>query len=283
MRIEFTNTFEDVWESTIPEAYGGDPRRFRRRWIKMAIVWMAPCVMLALWLWLERLIPQPAVPAAANPPRDLSVDVLPSLLPAIYVWLMYVVAIWKTWRKSRKAPSHAAPRRTLARRVTVIAIGAVSGGIAFVLMNSDITKIWYPSRTQIILIAIAPWAVLIIFMHVLGVLQRGGNARQQWLAQPGWRRPKVVELDENGYHISDAVMRRDMAWSCFPRARETSNLLVLIGEDGQLQLIPKRALSDGQEVDQLRALLQNMIKETSFLVKPGGFAVLPKPVLAARV
>jgi len=55
--------------------------------------------------------------------------------------------------------------------------------------------------------------------------------------------------------------------------------LILVNTAGHSYAIPKRAIPDDAAVQQVRALLQNKIRNVSFLAAPSGFAVLPKPVL----
>jgi hypothetical protein len=217
-----------------------------------------------------------------NAPQDLLLEILPTGLPAAFVILIYLIALWKGWRKSKygAVPGQSANlgKKRIARGLgMVIWIAIVIGLYALVDFGHSVT--WHPSQAQLIMVRLAPWGVVIAMTFALGILQRRWAPRQQWFAQPSWRRPKTIEMDGNGFQLSDPLMRTSLAWACFTRARETQNLLILTTQDGLNYLIPKRAFADPLDVDHCRALLQNVIPQTSFLVLPGGFAVLPKPVI----
>jgi hypothetical protein len=56
--------------------------------------------------------------------------------------------------------------------------------------------------------------------------------------------------------------------------------MVLVTENKQQYLIPKRAFASEADLQAFRALLQNKITQTTFLTEMTGFAVLPKPAIA---
>jgi hypothetical protein len=281
MRIEFRYSLDDVREALIPEARITNPRRFRRRFILGVILWFVIVVLIALSMWLQSVIPRSTVAPAQPPPRDLVAELLPPVLAGAFLCLTFFLAIWTAWRKAHRtvATGPAAASPMVASRV----VGAVMGLMMFVgvgaLFNPDYVLIWHPTRTQTILASAAPWFVCVFMLLLLGRLQRRWTPRQRWLSNPAWRRPHVIELDATGLQLSDPLMRLQMDWSCISRARETPALLVLVNEDGKSYILPKRAFRDSSEIAQARAILQNAVKHTSFLVDPVGFAVLPRPVL----
>jgi len=147
------------------------------------------------------------------------------------------------------------------------------------LLNRDWVIVWRPTREQLVLLEIGPWMVDLLLLVLLGHLHRRWSARQQWLSKPGWRRAKAIEMDEQGFSLLDAMSRVQHRWPYFRRARETANLIVLISEDGLQYLTPKRAFADPLDADRTRGLIQNMVPQTTFLTRPGGFAVVPRPAI----
>jgi hypothetical protein len=194
--------------------------------------------------------------------------------------LIFGSVLWKTLRGRRKAPSGPVPaERTLSARVIGAAFGLLLGALIVLLLHSDYVLPISPTRPQRILLSGGPWALAIALLIVSGKLQRRRAALNQWKTSPGWERPKTAEIDVFGYHVSDDVTRHHYAWPHFTRARETENLLILHAEDSRQHIIPKRAFANPAEIQQCRAMLQTFIGKTDFMVAPGGFEVIPTPVL----
>jgi hypothetical protein len=121
----------------------------------------------------------------------------------------------------------------------------------------------------------------VLILTAYGQLSTRLAVLSQWNAKPTWRREKVVMLDEDGLTIIDSLSRIEYRWAYFSKARETTNLLIFHGEDNLMYLLPKRATAQ-DELNQVRALIHNGIPDAQFLVKPGGFAVLPKLPIAVQ-
>ena len=278
MQLEFRYELDDLRELHTPEAYAANPAKYRRRWIRAALAIGYLAAILTLYLWVQRRLPKPTTPASATPDFEPRTELLPALIPAFYVYVVYVVTLMKSWRAARDPEAATRSPRDPSGRVTRILVGFGFGiGIWFGIAG---TYNWalHPDRTQVVLITAAPWVVLIVLMQMLGVLQRRGKVVGAWRTNASWRRPKSVTLDASGLRIRDALYRSEFEWTYFKRARETLNLLVLVGEGGTQFPIPKRAFVDPADLNRARALLQNMVPESQFLVAPGGFDVIPRPI-----
>jgi hypothetical protein len=277
MRIECTYKIADVKEALIPEAQAAKPRRWSGVVRNVVIMLSLGAMLLSVAITLTTS--RASAVAVQYPPRDLVADLLPQLVPAAYVWLVLALAFWTNWRKSRAHVKREGQHRSLVRILIGLVFGLIAGGGIIVLTGHNQTFIWHPSSHEAIFIAAAPWSFTVLLMLLLGAGIRRWNPRHQWVSRASWRRTHVVELDESGARWNDAVSSSTYTWAYFSRARETENLLILVG-DGQLQhLLPKRAFADTTEVEACRSLLQNKIADTKFLVLPSGFAVLPKSVI----
>lgn len=282
MRVEFNYALDDLREVGIPQAQAGDVRKYRRRWIRGAIAWGIIVAMFALQYALFRTgvrLPEPE-----RPEDDLLLEIIPPGIPAAFVLLIYGITMWRAWKTSRfrdppRAPAAANPatRVKLIRATVFVTFGAA----AYFAIGIGQSLTWHPSKTQLVLVRLAPWTLVVGAMILFGRLQLAWTPRKKWYTQPTWRRTKVIVLDERGFSMSDALTATQLSWAAFTSARETENLLVLQTEDGLQYVLPKRAFDETAEVERCRALLQNVIPKTTFLVRPGGFAVLPKPVLPA--
>lgn len=277
MRIEFTYQLEDVREAMTPIAARRRSRTLRR--VISIVSWSVFALGMAFIWWIGRIAPSPPW-ALDGTPMDLISDVLPAALLGTFVCALMIIVAWKAWRGSRRvAIAEQSGKPTLSARIIGGLFGLLIAGTAYLLIVPSWVVLWTPTRTERILASAGPMALVIFLLIVAGKLQQRWNAAKQWVSKPGWKRPKVLELDASGYHISDALTRHDYAWASFIRARETENLLLLVAEDAQQHLVPKRAFSGPEELQRCRSLLQSMIAKTEFLVQPTGFEVIPKPAL----
>lgn len=145
------------------------------------------------------------------------------------------------------------------------------------MINPGPPIVWRLTRPQLLLLEWGPWALNLVLLIVLGVLQRRWSARQQWLANPTWGRPKVIEIDEWSFRLSDTVTRIELSWPGIVRAHETANLLVLHAESGLRYLIPKRAFADEADLFRARSLIQTAVPDNKLQASPVGFAVMAAP------
>lgn len=279
MQLDFTYRISDLRESLVPEAHAAKASRYTRWRVWKILLTFAFYALICFEIWIQERLQDASGTQAVNVPHDLRLELLPALFPALYVCVLYVVTIIRTWRTARRPelaihqPVNQSSR--LARLIPVVFVGgAVEWGL-----TANWNSIWYPTRMQILLVTAAPWIVVIILMQVLGILQQPCNTWRRWRGNEGWRRPQSVSLDATFFRVDDGVTRRECIWAYFGRARETDNLLVLMGEGGTQYVIPKRIFPDPVDLERCRSLLQNVIASTQFLATPVGFAVLPKPVL----
>lgn len=279
MRLEFTYTFDDLEEALVPEKYAANPRAYRGASIRGLVQWPLVFLMIAASVWMQDQSAAGPRPAEV-PPRELAWDVLPSVLPATLVFLLLAAAIWQTYRRShqRSEPRVSSGQKFVYQAIWMVVMIAFAFG-TLTLLNRESGMLWQPTRQQLLLLEMGPWMIDLTLLVLLGQLKRRWSARLQWASKPAWRRPKVIELDHDGFLSLDEMSRVHHRWPYFLRARETANLIVLISEDGLQYLIPKRAFPDPLDADRARGLIQNMVPQTNFLTKPGGFTVIPKPAI----
>lgn len=279
MRLEFTYTFEDLRETlTAPQTAAQRAARKRRRIVNL-ICWPVTALGFGLFIWASRFTP--GVPWVLDGmPVDLVADVLPGVLAVAFLCIFVLLASWNTWRASRvKRPDPTAIARSLVTQVIGIILGLLIAASAILLTRRDVVLLWMPTRGERILASGGPGLAMIFLLIVMGTLQRRWNIGKQWVSKPGWQRPRTIELDAQGFRAWDAISRYDFSWAYFVKARETENLLVLVGEDELQHMIPKRAFADAAELERCRALLQSMIGKVEFQVTPTGFEILPQRVL----
>jgi len=91
MRLEFSYTRDDLKEALMPEKYAANPRAYPRESIRGLVAWPLLFLMIGASFWLQNQLPLHSQPAEI-PPRELALDLLPSVLPALLVVLLLVVS-----------------------------------------------------------------------------------------------------------------------------------------------------------------------------------------------
>jgi hypothetical protein len=280
MRLEFTYTFADLQETlTAPQSAAQRASRKRRRIINM-ICWPVTALGFGVLIWASRFTPRrPWV--LDGMPLDVVADVLPGVLAAAFLCLFVFLASWRAWRASRvKRPDPTANARGPVVQVIGIVLGLMIAGGTVLLTRKDAVLLWMPTRSERILASGGPGLAMIFLLIATATLHQRWNIRKLWVSKPGWLRPRTIEMDAQGFRAWDAISRYEFAWPYVVKARETENLLVLVGEDELQHMIPKRAFADAAEIERCRALLQSMIGKVEFQVTPTGFEILPQRVLS---
>jgi hypothetical protein len=279
VQVEFSYEIADLRESQVPEAFAAKPEKYARRWIRTVVIWMIAAVFGAIDVWLNRMFPTPSPSQPRMVAYDFRLEFLPAILVAMYIISVYILTIRATWRGLRKGERikgwNADPVARVFHILVSVAVGVVAGAAIYGQWDSGAQL----SPGLVVTLTLCPWVVLIVLMQVLGLLQRRAKLVGEWRLNPGWRRPKSARLDDHGFVLRDALYELSFTWAYFARARETKNLLILVSESGAEYLIPKRAFADPSDLERCRSLLQNVVPNTRFLVRPIGFAVLPNPVL----
>lgn len=285
MQFEFTYRFEDLREAH--ETGYQRPGARKSRPVVAIVGWLVfTAFVVALYGWMgSAAARRGAAPAELAPELDLWLILIPSFLPAL---LLGALIFWATHKQLRQMP---AVSRDPALPPPLPTRGGATGAqiVFWAIFVLIVAAIWFLfadpwpllarlNRGELLMIALSPWAADVLLLVVLLWTQKRWGPRAQWNAKPSWRREKVLVVDEAGFTLIDSHSRVEYRWAYFLKSRETANLLVLHSEDNLMHLIPKRAIPEG-ELDHARALIHNGIPDSQFLVKPGGFAVLPKPVL----
>ncbi|HXE55136.1 MAG TPA: YcxB family protein [Tepidisphaeraceae bacterium] len=277
MRIELNYTIAELKESIVPEAYAANPSQYDRRLANGLLSWVVVAAIIVIITW------QSTTGSHQFPNRvDLISTMLPNLVAATCLAVAILLLLWGNWRKTRvhrSLPEKPARRATRARAIVAVFFGVAMTLplIAAAVPDEDLS--WHATRSELLLANFAPWVVNLLLYVMFVFFYSRWRARQQWLANPAWQRRQTLELDETGLRITDALTNSHHAWAYFRRAWETPNLLVIQSETEMLYLIPKRTFTNPSEIESARALLQNKIANTTFLVKPTGFPVAPKPVI----
>jgi hypothetical protein len=220
------------------------------------------------------------------PPRpeidDLWLVLLPTLIPVTLIAYGYATVLLKNALiKEGLEPAAVSRRNSILARVSSVVVTVITIGGIWLLVHPESAWIWTPSRPKILVFAVGPWIILFVLLGLLAPLKRRVSVRTLWNTTAPVRRPKSLEIDQNGIMIMDSRFSSRYRWNHFVRYSETSNLLRLHMEDHRILLIPKRAI-DPNDIVPLRVLISENILEGKFILSDPRFqVVVPRPVLAA--
>ena len=272
VEIEFVYTFQELREGLTqsPEIKQlNDARRplYLILWVLFATV----MVLASLLLQLGRP-PATAVPGSPGPRTiDALIALVPSLLCAGLVACL-AATLFVTMRLLHSPD----PRQR--ERIGQVLLGG--GMFLFVMLWGDYqifsvvpaSRTWPVSRGTALILALAPWMILIAAAALVLVRYARGQVHRQWNNKPFLRRRRRVVLDADGERVSDGVIDSLHRWPYFRRAWETVHCLVLQDESDLRHVLPKRVM-DQPTLEAARAVIANHIADTKFLTTPGGFPV----------
>jgi hypothetical protein len=273
--IAFEYTIDDLREGLRAPEHARPLKRPTRFWNLFGWVLFTGLAVM-FYILLDRQPGQQRIMGMSDwiapPPVDLIVSLGPSYAAAAMVGVLVLLAVVLTRLRGKKA----AISRQIASAVAAVTFLLVAG-IAWAFLHFDQTPQWAmasPSRALLLAIAVAPWIVLFALMILL--LRRA--TAWQWKAKPSLRRRRHMILDNDGLENGDEVAVARYHWPYFTRAWETENLLVIVDENRNRQILPKRAFADAGEVGVARALIGSHVADSKFAVAPTGFPVAPLPV-----
>jgi hypothetical protein len=280
MRIEFTYDPADLGEIWVPDEFAANPTKAHRAWTDELAVKSVGIIVFIVFC-IERVQQRAPGLSWSHPfsqvwrafTPSVLLATLPALLPALSIIAMYAAEIAATWRtqRSRKSASRWAAELP---GMTFLACVGIAIWAIFTEFQPQPTEL----LPQVVFLAALSSCGLLTLVLVLSFVQRRARNIGLWGKDPSLRRIKMVVIDEHAFTFGDPLYEVRFTWPAIGRVRETKNLLILISEDGTPFPIPKRAFADPADLGRCRSLLQNVVPNTQFLVRPVGFAVLPPPV-----
>ena len=280
LRAEFSFefTFEELREGLTQSPELQQQRKTPKR--AAGLLGWVLFVTLAMLLFLvlnNRTRPAGAAAVNAPPAAPQRIDAFvaagPSVLVAILVGTLVsaiAVAVYLATDKSPRARRSAAQLPATGAFVVILV-----GGIGAALLASrSAPSGWAVSYRLAMILALAPWVVVVALGLGFTIWLSRANLRRQWNSKPYLRRRRTIALDGDGAHATDGVADYFYRWPYFTRAWETANVLVLLDENDLRHVFPKRVM-DQATLERARAVITNHIADCKFLTIPGGFPVTP--------
>jgi hypothetical protein len=280
MKLEIQYTEEDHKEAQ-GEAYGtGAKANKGKSWVGL-LGWFV-FLMVVSGLWLLMPVQHDAAAESQEPVADLMVTLLPGIVIGMVLLALMIVFMMGALRNSRTGNVFSEEGRERTKRGG--RIGAIVFGLLLIvgLLAPQFVPVveWRPTRYQALMVGFAPWIVVLVAMVPFFNWYVKETRRLMWEQSPGLHRPHVLEVSDEGVVNSDTHGSSTYRWAAFVRFRETENLYILVLENSQFLMVPKRAISDPAMVMGFRAMIQSRIPEGYFLTPTqGAFPVLPPPPL----
>jgi hypothetical protein len=127
-----------------------------------------------------------------------------------------------------------------------------------------------PPQLLDIVLPMLPWVFVfaIIWFVVFRALRR--RYQNAWDTHPDFHRLHTVEIDEDGITWSDPVSQSRRLWDGYVKFKETPHLFLVYRGEMVAEIIPKRAFSSADSINEFRVTLQRNIRlaESAFPVIP---------------
>ncbi len=90
---------------------------------------------------------------------------------------------------------------------------------------------------------------------------KGYFINRNWKSLTTWHHPITVEVNKEILKFTSVTYESSIQWQFFIKAIETKNLFMLYPAKALFNVIPKRAFSSDQQMDEFRGLLQTKIEK----------------------
>ena len=269
MQLNVTYTPGDLAEALAPMR-----QRSRAGAVPLVIIGIAVVLLLMLFTLLYVLSQAAGVgnlppPLFSPPPQDLLLTLLPSLAPALIIPMMIAIVLLRATRRGARRPR-------IALALLNAAIVALIILPLWPVLNPQPLVLWRPSRLQLVFVGMAPWILSLFLCIAILLIWRRRQLKSRWQLTPSLHRPRTIELShEHGMHIRDDVLEYSLTWRFFQSARETPNLLLLIGEDARVYMLPKRHFAGPEDLALAKAMIRQYVDRAQFTHDDAAFPVLP--------
>ena len=289
MKLQIQYTEKDLLEAT-RNSFARAGRKQNWALILGMVGWIVFLVVAGFFWFILRQLSYGSPPPPEGPVQDLVLLLLPNVLMAVFFLGVRIALIMVRLRLARSRAAFGdkgySRIKNIGRSGGAILIALFIGGVYAAKVLPPVE--WRVGRTGAMAVSFIPWIIAVMLLPFILRLYTNSVIQIQWLKKPSLRRPKEIELNNEGVVVHDLHSVTAYRWSAFLRFRETENLFVLVTEDSTFLMVPKRHLSDNATMVEFRAMIQTHIAEGYFLTVPQGAfpvinaATLPPPPLASR-
>lgn len=121
---------------------------------------------------------------------------------------------------------------------------------------------WVVALVPALLIVFGIWFLFVRRIRIRDV------STKLWESSPVFQLPHTIQVDENGIRVNCALIETLYRWPYFVGFGETTDLLLLLLPNHSRVMIPKRAISGDDALNQLREFVQTHVHTLT-----GGFPV----------
>ncbi len=114
-------------------------------------------------------------------------------------------------------------------------------------------------------------------VRFVAVRRRLNAITEVWQGSESLKRASTTTVNQDGVFCGDGLVEYRIHWPGFKRYHETEHLMLLVIDSGLIIFIPKRAIGDLQQMNELKMLIQNNIATGEFKTTPGAFPVITAP------
>jgi hypothetical protein len=127
-----------------------------------------------------------------------------------------------------------------------------ASGVVACLLGFTAWRLWPSDDSNFILIVAAILACIFVYPWI--------RIQNQFRLYPAFRKPRRYVLDAEGMHLESEDARGDYKWSLFNEIVETKRYFLFMQTDRAGTPIPKRCLSQPDNLQSLRTLIRENFK-----------------------
>ncbi len=268
-RIEYNHCFEDFKEFNLAHLSPPVGRRFYSvlPWFTFILLEVAVVVYIIVTASPDRSL---ALTRARVPMSDIVMDLLPWMVlgSGLVLCVLLDRRQWRHWASRRAV--YVVPSRlgihlkSLVLFTTIILFFSLIWFLRSTNSQSGTSLLWSD-----IAVNLGPYLLLGIFLWLFTAYSQGRRIRNAWEGNPSLQLHTTFEADESGIKFNDTQTQAAQQWSTVRRIVETPNLFCLYLSKTSARMIPKRAFSSPEAVDEFRNLL-----ERHLIVPTGGFPIV---------
>jgi hypothetical protein len=126
-----------------------------------------------------------------------------------------------------------------------------------------------------VVLPVLPWFLIFGFIWFVFFRMVRNQPRRAYDAQPYFHRTQNLELLDHGLLIYDSTAKHELQWSHFTRCVESLNLMMLYIGGLSFYIVPKRAFTSPEGLNEFRRRVQESVADWKSLSLPSAFPVVP--------
>ena len=263
MRLDFTLTPADLHEATAVLKPNGKPTRPVLVGLVRAYIVLLPWLLVLVGPWTD-----------PGRTANLWAGLAPGTAAVALLLVLIAIGSRARNRPARAAPASGGTTTPGVARVLGLAVFLPAGLLVMAIVPA-LAAVWHPSDPAAMLVALMPCQAAVLVAIPVYVVRQHRRGRRAWSASPWHRRPKTVDVSDDGLRVADGQVDVLYRWPSLHRFLERPTLFLLHTEQKHLVIVPRRAFPSPEAEQAFRGLLQTHVGHGRFASRAVAFPVVP--------